>query len=213
MPVADLVCDLDGTLVDSRPGIDAAAARAVAAVWPGRAPRSLAPFIGPPVGTMLRAAWPEASEAEVDALVRAFREAYDGEAWRRTLAFPGAAEALAGAARAFVVTNKPHLATRRILEHLGLAEHLVESVSPDTPGGGFATKAEALGELRRRYTLDPARSAYVGDAEEDRVAARLSGLPFVAVSYGYGAAGAHPAPTDLAVLPTPDLLPSLVRKP
>jgi phosphoglycolate phosphatase-like HAD superfamily hydrolase len=48
----------------------------------------------------------------------------------------------------------------------------------------------------------------VGDSPDDREAARLAGLPFVAAAYGYGAAGSGPDPGDLAVI---DSLSGLAR--
>jgi len=200
MRLRDVVFDLDGTLVDSRPGIDRAAARAVADVWPGRQAVSLAPFIGPPIRSMLAAAYADASDGELDALVAAFRRAYDGGDWRGTEPYPGLVAVLDAASRAFVVTNKPHAATRRILAHLGVAERFVAVVSPDDPATPFAAKGEGLIELARRYALSPERAVYVGDAPDDRLAAQQAGLPFVAVRYGYGTAGVHPAPSDLGAI-------------
>jgi phosphoglycolate phosphatase len=214
MALRDLVFDLDGTLVDSRPGIDRAAARAIAEVWPGRTPVGLASYIGPPIGVMFERAFPEATAIELEALVRGFRSAYDGGDWRETHAFEGLGEVLdaveAAGGRSFVVTNKPHVATQRILDHLGVLERFADVVSPDGPQGPFASKADAIGDLLRRYAPGLARAAYVGDAIEDRVAAQLTGLPFVAVAYGYGAAAAEPDPDDVAVIDHLSQLSSLV---
>ena len=212
MPLRDVIFDLDGTLVDSRPGIDRAAATAVARVWPGRPAAGLAALIGPPIRAMLAAAYPDAAEADLDALVREFRAAYDGGDWRATTPYPGLAEVLdaiaAAGGQAFLVTNKPHAATRRILAHLGVAERFAATRAPDDPATPWNGKADALGGLIDRYSLVREASAYVGDSPDDRAAARAAGLPFVAAAYGYGAAGSGTGAADLAVL---DSLSGLAR--
>jgi phosphoglycolate phosphatase len=204
----DVAFDLDGTLVDSRPGIDRAAARAVAEVLPGREAVPLGPLIGPPIAEMLARAYPEAGEAVLADLVDAFRRAYDGGDWRHTVPFPGLAEVVGAFERVFVVTNKPHDATEKILRHLGVSPGLTEVVAAGGPRWSRGGKPVALTDLARRYALSRKSAAYVGDAAEDRVAAQQAGLPFVAVTYGYGEAGARPFPSDLAVI---DHLTELLR--
>jgi phosphoglycolate phosphatase len=203
LPVADVVFDLDGTLVDSRPGIERAAQLAVAEVWPGREPVPLAPLIGPPIGDMLAVAYPDATAAEVDALVRAFRTAYDGGDWRLTEPFDGLEEVLdaigAAGGRAFVVTNKRHAPTTLIVAELGVADRFEAVLSPDSPEGPYPSKGAALVELSRRYALAPQSAAYVGDTADDRAAAQHAGLPFVAAAYGYGDAAETRQASDLAV--------------
>ncbi len=200
MKLRDLVFDLDGTLVDSRPGIDRAGARA--SVRAGREPVALAPFIGPPVRVMFARAYPDAPAHQLDALVEHFRRAYDTTDWRLTRPMPGLDTVLhavrAHGGRAFVVTNKPHVATQRILHELDLHARLTAVLSPDGPEAPFTAKAIALAYLRRSYALSGDDTAYVGDADEDRLAAQLTGLPFVAAAYGYGDAGATLVESDLA---------------
>jgi len=204
VPLRDVIFDLDGTLVDSRPGIDRAAATAVARVWPGRAAVGLAALIGPPIRAMLATAYPDASAAELDALVREFRAAYDGGDWRVFEPYPGLAEVLdaidAAGGRAFLVTNKRHAATERILAHLGVSERFTAMRAPDDPATPWSGKADALNDLVDRCSVPREAAAYVGDTPDDREAARLAGLPFVAAAYGYGTAGSDPDGTDLAVL-------------
>src|SRR4051812_49976049 len=102
---------------------------------------------------MLARAWPGTPEAELDALVGAFRAAYDGGDWRATVPYPGVAALLdavaAAGGRAFVVTNKPHAPTARILRHLRLAPRFAEVRSPDTPGASWDGKGAVIGELAR----------------------------------------------------------------
>jgi phosphoglycolate phosphatase len=202
--IANVVFDLDGTLVDSRPGIERAARRAVAEVLPGRDPVPLAPLIGPPIATMLARAYPDVGEEQHAALVAAFRRAYDGGDWRETVAFDGLHDVLdafaAARRRLFVVTNKPATPTRQILEHLGVWDRFEAVLSPDSEALRWRGKHVALGHLTQAFKVLAEWSIYVGDDAEDRSAARLAGLRFVAATYGYGTAGITSSDEDLAAI-------------
>jgi phosphoglycolate phosphatase-like HAD superfamily hydrolase len=165
---------------------------------------ALGALIGPPIRTMLATAYPDATEADLDALVREFRAAYDGGDWRDMTPYPGIAELFdaigAAGGRVFVVTNKRHPATERVLAEIGVAARLTSFRAPEDPVVPWSGKGDALRDLVERYGLDREATAYVGDSSDDRVAARQAGLPFVAASYGYGAAGTDPDPADLAVV-------------
>jgi phosphoglycolate phosphatase len=100
----------------------------------------------------------------------------------------------------FVVTNKRHPATERVLAEIGVAERVTAFRAPEDPDNPWTGKADALCDLIDRYGLDREATAYVGDSSDDRVAALLAGLPFVAAAYGYGAAGSDAEGVDLAVV-------------
>lgn len=185
-----VIFDLDGTLVDSMPGIEYAAAAAWAAVQPGPPCPSLRPLIGPPIREMFRKALPDADAATLAALERAFRSAYDGDGWQKTVVYPGVPETLAAltadGVQCFGVTNKPSLPTQQILQHCGLSAHFQAFLSPDSRMPPFASKAEAVASLLAQYNLDPARTLLMGDSLDDARAAQACGLWFAAFAGGYG---------------------------
>ncbi len=182
--------DLDGTLVDSAPGIQYGVAAAWNAVRPGPPCPDVRPLMGPPVREMFRRALPGAPEAMLAALERAFRAAYDGEGWKRTVPFAGVLPTLsvlnARGLACFGVTNKPQVPTQRILVHCGLAEHFRAFRSPDSRQPAFASKAEATQALLGEHGLAPAAACLVGDTVDDARAAQACGLRFFAFSGGYG---------------------------
>lgn len=201
--------DLDGTLVDSAPGIEAISRQALAEVLPARVLPPLRPLIGPPIARVLRAALPDLTDDELQAIVARFRAHYDRDGWRTARAIPGAGEVLeALAARgipAFVVTNKPAAPTAAILAALDWAPLLRGALSPDSATPPFVNKAAAIAHLRDRHALDPAGAWLVGDAEDDRAAARAHGIRFAPALYGYGRV--EPGADEALALRTPtDLL-------
>ena len=206
-----VIFDLDGTLVDSMPGIEYAAEVAWNAVQPGLPCPSLRPLIGPPIREMFRRALPDAAAATLDALERAFRAAYDTDGWRRTAVYPGVIETLARLAelsvRCFGVTNKPSLPTQRILDHCGLRPFFEAFLSPDAREPRFASKAEAVAALLAEYALDRTQTALMGDTPDDARAAAACELPFVAFAGGYG--WTHPlaeSSADWVCTEFPDLI-------
>ena len=204
--------DLDGTLVDSRRGIDWAAAQAFAAELPDEPAPVLSRHIGPPVGEMLRRALPGKPDATIAALTAGFRRHYDAGGYRLTEPYPdvrAVLEELSPLAPLFVVTNKPARPTAAILATLGLRDLFTDVMSPDSvPGHG--TKGDALRFLCNAYHLDRARTVYVGDSSDDRAAAAGAGVRFVAVRHGYGDAALDAAPDDLGVVDGLAGLPPLV---
>lgn len=191
--------DFDGTLVDSRPGVEAAAAQATWTVFPGRAAIPVADHIGPPLRSMFAMADPSLGAADLDALSAAFRRAYDGGLCRCVHVYPGieaGLDALAAAGLLLgVVTNKRAGPTVDILGHLGWLGRFAVVLGPDSRDPPFPDKAEALVAGCASLGTPPAATLYVGDARSDHQAAIRAGMPFLAAGWGFGdAAGAGDLP-------------------
>jgi len=194
----DILFDLDGTLIDSSPGILASFARVLAAHGLAPAVPLEASLIGPPLAVTLAQVSGVANEVLLARLVEAFKADYDSEGYRSTEVFPGVAEGLAQLAaaghRLYIVTNKRMVPTRRILEAVGLAQffagiHTRDETEPPAPSKAAVTK-----RILARYGIDPAQALFVGDSDEDAAAARENGLRFIHAAYGYGGAGIAAAP-------------------
>lgn len=195
-----VVFDLDGTLVDSRPGIDWAVAEALAAVAPEVEPPAMGPHIGPPLPEMLRRALPGlADDRRAEVGVR-YRELYDREGWARTVVYPGIPELLewlvARGCPAHVVTNKPAAPTAAILGLPALAGLIATARSPDTVEPRHPDKPAMLDATLVAERLSPDRVLMVGDDDGDRRAAQSAGCAFLAVAYGFGDAARTLRPSD-----------------
>jgi phosphoglycolate phosphatase len=188
----NLIFDLDGTLVDSLPGIEASAGWAISQCLPHRELPSMREVIGPPIATMFAQTFPDLSREQQAHLVAAFRQHYDQEGCLLSTAYPGVAEVLqklkVAGVKMFVLTNKPALASEKILAHLRLLSHFTRVISPDSTEPPFAKKAAGGQYLANAFNLMPKATALIGDGIDDREAASACGFAFFVASYGYGSA-------------------------
>ena len=192
--------DLDGTLLDSLPGIEYSARAAFAACGLAVGEVELRTLIGPPIRTILARmahATGGLSEQQLDRLVQAFRASYDSEGWKRAPLYAGAAELLrelrAQGKRLFVVTNKPRHVSLRILQAGGTLELFEEVVTRDSREPAYEDKQEMMRSLMERHGLQQQDCLMVGDTIEDAEAALQTGVPFCLMTHGYGDVPLSPA--------------------
>jgi phosphoglycolate phosphatase len=185
-----VLLDLDGTIIDSAPGIVAGMRRAFAEVG-DEVPDDevLRSWIGPPVLHMLER---ELGARGPDVVARAngaFREYFDTTGAHETTVFPGMADALAGmhgdGAGAVVVTHKPlPLAQVALAEHD--LDHLVRSIHAPPSASTWVPKEELFAAALSAFQAYAVVAA--GDRGGDVVAAAVHGVPSVGVTWGYGTA-------------------------
>ncbi len=186
----NFIFDLDGTLVDSLPGIAAALTEAFRSFGRTLPEANLRAAIGPPISVIARRVDPSLTDAQALAIEQAYRPLYDERHWSLTTLFPGVAATLHTLHRRghplFLLTNKPRIPALRILEHLGLTPLFTDLYTRDRAAPPFASKTLMLEALIAHHSLDPAASILVGDTAEDGEAAQANRVPFVFVTYGYG---------------------------
>jgi phosphoglycolate phosphatase len=190
-----LFFDLDGTLADSLPGLQASIVEALESGGRSLRVQDLRPYIGPGIRTILKNLEAELTEADLDGMERCFRSSYDNKGVMNTLLFADVKTTLetlkASGAKLFVVTNKPKLATANLMEQHGLAELFSEVLSRNSREPPYATKGEMLRDLVQRHNVDTRYALMVGDTVEDHHAAKDAGMRFAFVEYGYGELGSE----------------------
>ena len=195
--ISHVLFDLDGTLVDSLPGIEFATRRALDSLGITSPPYHLRSLIGPPIRDILETVSGIHAPERLTELELAFRAAYDSDGWLKTLLFPEVRETLeslvADGLRCFVITNKPRVPTERILSHLRLAEYFASVLCPDHREPAYQSKAEAAMEVRTQNGLRGGNMLFVGDSLDDAQAAHACGCEFAAIGYGYGTASSQSA--------------------
>jgi phosphoglycolate phosphatase len=191
MALRNVIFDLDGTLVNSLPGIEHSVDCALRKRrYPSRT-CELRPLIGPPIRDILRTVSGETDSSALDALEAVFRVTYDSEGWTRTVLQPEAKETLTWITGAggsvFVVTNKPRRPAASIAQRLGLL--VSDMISPDSATPPYRSKAEMIQRLMHADDVKAGNSLVVGDTREDLDAAREVGMAAVIVTTGYGQFG------------------------
>lgn len=206
MTVRWALFDLDGTLVDSEPGIVGSLERALATVGlPVPARHLLRTAIGPPFESGLPAIGVPASQVPV--VTAAYRAVYEEEALFEATVYDGVPGMLAALAAAgctlSVATSKPEPTARRLLEHVGLTDNFAV-IGGATYEAGRRTKAAVIAHvLAQLGPLNGSRPVMVGDRSHDIDGARAHGLETIAVAWGFGDPAEHAAAGAWAIAERP----------
>lgn len=186
----NLLLDLDGTLIDSMPGIRASCLAALDAL--GHAPDPEMDFrglVGPPLPEVMRRLLRSYGDDRIDLAVTAYRAHYGESGMYLATVYPGVAETLEHlhrrGTRMFVATSKRTVFAAPIAHRLGLAEWL-HGIYGTEPDGSLDHKADLIAALLRAERLATASAAMVGDRSHDIEGARTNGIRAIGALWGYG---------------------------
>ena len=212
-----VVCDLDGTLVDSAPDLADALNVVLARIGlPGIAYSDARNMVGGGARKMiergLAAEGRCVTPAELDRLVGDFIGHYALHIADRSRPVAGAAGALdrlaQGGCRLAVCTNKLEWLARRLLDALSLSQLCVAICVADT----FGLQKPDPGFLRNtilRAGGTPEQVVMVGDSISDVSMGRAAGIPVIAVDYGYTDTPAAELGADRVISRLADLPPAV----
>jgi phosphoglycolate phosphatase len=210
-----LLFDLDGTLLDSLPGIAYSVTAAFRAAGLPEYTFELRKLIGPPIRTILSGAAATDDPVVLDELERHFRASYDNEGWRRTLCFADVHEVLQTMKqkghRLFVVSNKPRHISVRILEAEGIASFFEKIYTRDSKQPLYPSKEDMLHTLLAEHQLAPQDCAMVGDTMEDVSASTMNKIGCIFMEHGYGKLS-HEHPVMLRLEKFSEFLPYLAME-
>ena len=185
-----ILFDVDGTLIDSAPGIINTLKEVFAKMGVDTTNVNLRRYLGPP----LRKSFGEhfTDPALIEKATNLYRDSYAVKGSHECAAYPGAAEMLQHLKAAGLIlctaTSKPTQVVTPILKEKGLADYF------DFIGGASMDEARVNKDDVIRYVLEEnciseeekPSVIMVGDREHDVYGAKKTGLSVIGVLYGYG---------------------------
>jgi len=184
----DILVDLDGTLIDPKPGLIGSVQYALRKLGLAVPPaEELLWLIGPPFRVPFPKLFGRADMTEE--AIGHYRESYVSGAMFDAIVYDGIADALdrlrAAGCRLFVATAKPHYYARPILEHFDLARRFAGIHGPELDGTNDH-KHDLIAHILVHEGVAPASAIMIGDREFDVTAAARNGIRAVGVTWGYG---------------------------
>jgi phosphoglycolate phosphatase len=189
-----ILFDLDGTIVDSAPGITATLAYTFAELGrPVPSPAELLAWVGPPILDSFRdrAGMSVGEAAEALAI---YRPRYLESGAMNSRVFHGVPEVLRNVHHAglptSLATSKPETPATMVLGNYGLLDYfdVITGASDDEVRSAKKdVVAEALVRLAARGA-DLSNPVLVGDREHDVAGAAANGVPTIFADWGYGSA-------------------------
>ncbi len=189
-----MVFDLDGTLVDSAPGLRTAVNGVLAAHGcPPVALEDVQSMVGDGMPALIGKAFAKhgrtLSEKELAAATRQFRDIYTECAPRESPLYPGARDGLnqltALGLSLGLCTNKPQQSTEPLLDALEIDHYFAAVFGGDILAGIRKPDPRHVLAVLGRLRVDAAEAVMVGDSPNDVHAGQGAGMPAIAVTYGY----------------------------
>ncbi len=184
-----VLLDLDGTMMESAPGITASVKKALAEMqWGMPEGFDYTRFIGPPIfDSLVRFAHMPPEKAE--ACIRLYRKHYNGGEIFNNSPYPGMTDLLAllrrSGTKVCVATSKPQPMAEVLLKHFHLDVWLAYIAGADI-SDRESDKSILIRRCLEFCRIPPQRAVMVGDTWYDAAGAQKTGVDFIGALYGYG---------------------------
>jgi HAD superfamily hydrolase (TIGR01509 family) len=189
MSITTILCDLDGTLVDSRRDIAVAFQHAWRTVVGGIPPTSaaIAQHIGKPLDEMLSELGGILSPSLLSTFLTEYRLMYARQDARLTLPYPGVTLTLQALSTFTlgVVTTKESGQAEIVLRRLALISFF-QHIQGGTPGLRLKPAPDTILAALAALHCAPPHALMVGDTPADILSGKAAGTMTCAVTYGFG---------------------------
>jgi len=178
-----ILFDLDGTLLNTLDDLTDSVNYALNQFGcPPRTPRQIRSYLGNGAKQLIALSLPEENAPDVDAVLDVYRTYYNAHCQIKTAPYTGIPEALAKLGEKYplaVVSNKPDSATKPLVAQYfpGIYALGEKSDCPRKPAPDMLNKAMA--------DIGVDSCVYIGDSEVDVLTAKNTGVPCIAVSWGF----------------------------
>lgn len=185
-----LFFDLDGTLLDSRPGILASMRHALTRLGREVPPdETLSRFIGPPTHEAFRELLGSTDPEFIVGTIGIYRERYAKLGLFESSVFPGIADGLRALTtaqhRLLVVTSKPQVYADTLIDHFELRRYF-NGVYGSELTGERSNKGELIAHVLESEGISPPEVWMIGDRLHDILGAKRNGISAAGVLWGYG---------------------------
>ncbi len=186
----NVIFDMDGTLVDSVPGIRASLSYALEKQGHRLAEDTdITALIGPPMDHIVATLLAPFGDDRVVQTVALYREHYGRIGLLQGLMYPDIQQVLktlyAEGHHLFVATSKRQPFAERILERIGISA-LFDDILGTPVDGSMDDKRLLVAHLLAKQGLQHSSSVMVGDRKEDMVSAQHNHLLSIGAQWGYG---------------------------
>ena len=211
-----VLLDMDGTIIDSGPGIMRCINHTLAHYGRKKAPiEVLKKCVGPPLSDTFknRFGFPEDMVMEA---IQVYRAEYNAGGIFECELYPGIRECIRdlfdSGYDVVVTSSKYDVACRRIVEHFDIDKYFYDVV-----GSSMDAKRETKTEvLEAFFELHPdkkkERTILVGDTRYDAEGAANAGIRFLGVSYGYGTRESMEAYDNIGIVDSAEKIYGEVKK-
>ena len=185
----NVIFDLDGTLIDSAPAILEAFKLAFRECEITLACPLNASIVGPPLSETIAMLAGTTDESVIKALINSFKNIYDEKLCCTSLPFSGVdhflGDLLLRGHHLYLATNKRQAPTQKIVSYLNWGCIFSGIYSLDSFSPRMASKSELLCKIVNELGLDEKNTIYIGDRNDDSIAALAAGMTFQMVHWSY----------------------------
>lgn len=209
--IKNIFFDLDGTIIDSAPGIIKAlryAYQQAALSVPDDS--VLRKFIGPPLLESIEKYTKISPESELARqLLRGFQEYYGRSGWQEMRLYPQIVPVLKqlqqNGHRLYIATAKPQTFAKQIVDYLKIQQYFVNLYGTDLDEK-MQKKDVIQRALQTEAISDPHQIVMVGDRDTDVLGAAANQVATIGVLYGFGTATELTQAGAKALIKTPEQL-------
>ena len=202
-----ILFDLDGTLIDSKPGILTAIRKTLNAFDVPYTEEIIDQMVGPPFRISMKELLGINDMSFIEQLIKVYRGHYKAGDWRGCSVYEGAEDMLVALKNEGYVlglaTSKPLQYTTIIMEELGLDKHF-DYVGGATGDATAELKTDVINTVLDRLGVTDLDSVLmIGDRVYDVEGAKASGVDSMGILWGYGDRAEHVACGADYIISTP----------
>ena len=185
-----ILLDLDGTLIDSKPGIVASFHTMLRALGHEPDPAiDLSFVIGPPLDDVVGEVLGHYGDTRIAEGMAAYRQSYGETGMFDCTAYDGIPQMLERLSSAgmqlYLATSKRSVFAKAILNRLDLAARF-RGIYGSEPDGSIDHKPELVAHILSRERIAPADAVMIGDRRFDIAGAQANHVSTIGVLWGYG---------------------------